>query len=833
MSSPVSSIFVPPDPSIGQAPSNFVPPDPSLGRPKSVINTQDDRNVTQKIIGGLLEGATSTIPAAATSIIHPYDALTNLIQSHKDTYSKAVDSFKSGDISGGLQHLASSGIPLIGPMADDLVDYATSEKADPEEAARKLGSVLVALGAPKAIKESPALLKSTAGRIWPDLLKADVSKDLINSYSPTDPRFNERAPGAAADIKKYAIDGNGKPVTITGNEHLASTSPSQVVTPALQANRAAMDAWHQPVQQAGITASPSNILKATQDSLKSMADPTTRQALLDEARGEINQQPLTADRLKELIEEKNGELKGFYSKDPAIQAAAKQAGAVSGKSQALLEAQAQALRDEYYNMLDPQNGGAGPREIQRRYGAIKMLQDEASAGATRNKILGETGGSAASKFTQAGLNTLDLVGAPFREGGLSEGLNRILEPFRGETDPLIKRAFANAPDSTPLPQAPSIQQRYPQSFGSRQITAGTTPPVNVQPSSGRVIITPQSSQEAIAQGIARAADTTPGVNDVGGGYRTLGPARTIFQGTEVPPTKPITVRLADGSIVPGVPLEDRGLPTDPSRTVPPVQQTSGASATPSPQPFRVGFPPEAPKQLLPRDPNNPAPNSAPIFKKDSGIPFDKVRVTDKTDALPDSGGGIGPGFGVYRVPLSEIISREDITGDKLKAADIQDYANRMKAGDEPPAAFGHYDPTTGKVTITSGSRRFAAANVAGKEDLPVAISSDYSPESGPPTEFQQGKMRNEKGQVLGGKTTREVVQKGQPVITTQNIEPANPTAPAYVSPRMRALMDEEANRQYGVKYSDLRDGSTQKAFVDSQISKNLMRLNSLMQGKVQ
>jgi hypothetical protein len=714
-------------------------------------------------------------------------------------YKEAKDSLDKGDYGLAAMHFlnyALNGIPGLGYALDDAGnDFREGDYVGGASKTAGLATTIALGSKTPQIAEGAVNAANSVKSGVSNLLKADVSKDLINAYSPTDPRFNERAPGAAADIKKYAVDANGNPVTITGNEHLASTSPTQVVTPALKANRAAMDAWHQPVQQAGITASPNNILRATQDSVKSMSDPAAKVRILDEAQGQLNQQPLTADRLKELIEEKNGELKGFYSKDPAEQAAAKQAGAASGKSQVLLEAQAQALRDEYYNMLDPQNGGAGPRELQRRYGAIKMLQDEASAGGTRNKILGETGGSTASRLTQAGLNTLDLVGAPFREGGLSEGLNRILAPFRGETDPLIKRAFANAPDSAPLPQAPPIQQRYPQSFGARQLTAGTTPPTTVLPSSGRVIITPQSSEEAIAQGIARAADTTPGANDVGGGYRTLGPARTIFQG--------------------------------------PIPDQSGVTAVPAQQPFRVGFPPEAPKQILPRDANNPAPNSTPVFPKGNGIPFDKVRVTDRTDALPNSGGGVGPGFGVYRVPLSEIISPEDISGDKLKAADIQDYAARMKAGEEPPASFGHYDPATGKVTITSGSRRFAAANVAGKGDLPVAISSDYTPEFNPPTEFQQGKMRNEKGQVMGGKTTREVVQKGQPVITTQQIEPANPTAPAYNSPRMRALMDEEATRQYGVKYSDLREGSTQKAFVDSQISKNLMRLDSLMQGKVQ
>lgn len=348
---------------------------------------------------------------------------------------------------------------------------------------------------------------------------ADPAKDLINVYSPSDPRFLERAPGAVADIKANA------PVKITSNEHLASVSPNEVVTPALQANREIMQQWHGPVQAAGFKAVPASILKATEDSLKSMSDPAKRSALMDESRRQILQEPLTADRLKSLLEEKNGELSGFYSKDESTRDAARQAGADSGKSQALLEAQKKAIANAYYNLLDPKNAGAGPREIQRRYGAIKMLQDEASNGSTRNRILAETSGSPMDKTVGAVKKAAlalgeSAVGSHFGgPAGLAVGIpeaSTILNPFNGKSDPLIARAFRNAPEPTILPKAPPIEQRYPTTGGQLSLPAG---PVVQMPGGG----SPAVPDASFVRGV-------PGMNQPPNPARALPEATTRFQG---------------------------------------------------------------------------------------------------------------------------------------------------------------------------------------------------------------------------------------------------------------------------------------------------------------
>lgn len=351
--------------------------------------------------------------------------------------------------------------------------------------------------------------KASLASLGDKLNKADTSKDLINAFgNPSDPRFIERSPIGASDIRQHGGE------TVTGIEHLASTSPTQVATRALEANREVMNRWHTPVQDRGLFASPNQILSKSLDTLKSMADPAKRQALMEDIQHRVSQEKLTPDRLKSLLEEKNGELSGFYSRDPAVQEAAKQAGADTGKSMALLEAQAQAIRDEYYNLLDPKNGGAGPREVQRRYGNIKMLQDEATA--IRNKVAGETGGTPLSKAAKSALNLVDVVASPLKEGGVAEGLKGFTRPFKGHTDPLVARAFRNAPEYSPLPEAPHISERYQTTAGVNQLEAGATELGGVSDTSGPVYnersnpIVPREQKKLGESKVFYQGDVSPG-----------------------------------------------------------------------------------------------------------------------------------------------------------------------------------------------------------------------------------------------------------------------------------------------------------------------------------
>lgn len=276
---------------------------------------------------------------------------------------------------------------------------------------------------------------------------ADPALDLIKTYKPRDARFKERVPGAIADIKQAAG------ANITGNEHLASVSPEEMVTPAFKQNRVAWDRYFAPAEERGVQAHGKQIIDATEESLKGSLSAEQRTAIMDEAVKRYGRN-IGVRELQEMLNEKNGELQPFYSKNDAVRSAAEQGGAITGRSQALLEAQGKAIRNTLYEALDPENKGAGPREIQRRYGAIRMLSNEAND--ARNAIEGEKAGTPAGKAAKTVLAGLDVLTAPLREGGLTEGFLKVPQQFRGSADPMIARAFRNAPEFQPYPEpAPS------------------------------------------------------------------------------------------------------------------------------------------------------------------------------------------------------------------------------------------------------------------------------------------------------------------------------------------------------------------------------------------
>jgi hypothetical protein len=153
---------------------------------------------------------------------------------------------------------------------------------------------------------------------------------------------------------------------------------------------------------------------------------------------------------------------------------------------------------------------------------------------------------------------------------------------------------------------------------------------------------------------------------------------------------------------------NRKPPAPPSMLEVPGTSSFGKGARTSPEPIPVPA---------------PSPAEAPA----AAAPYEFIRRTDARDNPEGTGGGVGPGFGVYRVPLDKIDAGADAMADPAKAGDIFRYADMFRAGSEPPAAFGHLDPETGRVSLTSGDRRVAAAQQAGATHLPVAIASDTPP----------------------------------------------------------------------------------------------------------
>lgn len=285
-----------------------------------------------------------------------------------------------------------------------------------------------------------------ARNAWADAVTASPAKDAINLYGITDPRAPERLPTGVSDID------HDSGADITSNEHIATTSPDYKAAPAFAQNRAVWQQWMD--QTRGRSIPPDSILQAAKDSLKGFADPVVKASILDDLESKLRQQPLSGPRLEEINSEINNELKsgGFYSRDEAARAAARAAGAQSGRSQAFLEAVGNKARDELYSMADPDNAGAGPREVQRRYGNMKMVTDPATE--DRSKIYGETAGTGLEKLQNLATSLLNLPGKAVT-GQLSNPIDGIRAIFKGESDPIVQRIFDNAPAYKPLPTPPA------------------------------------------------------------------------------------------------------------------------------------------------------------------------------------------------------------------------------------------------------------------------------------------------------------------------------------------------------------------------------------------
>lgn len=88
---------------------------------------------------------------------------------------------------------------------------------------------------------------------------------------------------------------------------------------------------------------------------------------------QVYRQKFSLEDTEQLLLETNAELEGFYAQHAGAQRAALTANPTVMK----LNAQAKALRDAIYTTLDANGQGAVPRELQRRYGSLMEVEQEA------------------------------------------------------------------------------------------------------------------------------------------------------------------------------------------------------------------------------------------------------------------------------------------------------------------------------------------------------------------------------------------------------------------------------------------------------------------------
>ncbi|HVW86456.1 MAG TPA: hypothetical protein VHB50_17340 [Bryobacteraceae bacterium] len=466
-------------------------------------------------------------------------------QQNLDLWQKAKNAYNHGDYTGAAAHAlnyALNGIP--GLQLGSALDEA-GEKFQRGDVGGGIGHTLgvatnIAIGAKGPnIVDLAMRAPATVGAVF----EAHPDIALVKALRPTpsDANFIERLPDARADVAAA-----GK---VTNNETLLKTAAV-----ARDMNRQAWEQWASPARDAGLQAAGAPIVQATVKSIPETLwreDPQQAQRIVDTARQAYGD-PLDVRTLETLLKEKNAELNAFYARAEGKQNAAVQ----SGSPEAVVKAQRDAIADSLYKLLDPQNEGAGPKEIQERYGAIRALEDAATR--RRNSIIAEQSVSPAGKAVKVAqaagkLAKLDPEAAVDTLGG---------------SDSLIRRAFANTGPARPLPTpgAAGTPLGYPGSMPpARQLAAGP-------------VVTPVPEDSSFVRSVpAQPAPPNPA--------RALPPASTIFAGP-----------APDDSFVRGVPAQPT--PPNPTRALPPAATIFAGPApddsfvrgVPAQQPFRTGFP---------------------------------------------------------------------------------------------------------------------------------------------------------------------------------------------------------------------------------------------------
>ena len=411
---------------------------------------------------GMVKGLADMITTAASG----KNPLAGVADANEQLLEKAKASFGQGHYADATGHFINYLIPG-GSAFEDIQDDLRNGNYG--HAAAKFGGLASSIVLPEKAPAIVAGVKSGAAKVG-DVVnaatKVDAPTAIIKALKPSSANadFVETLPKALGDIK--AAEPQTGP--ITSNETLIPAARA-----ALDKNREAMNVWeavptsmNTQVHGAPIAQAMTN---AAGDMMK-LEDPAGYAAVAD--RAEAYNRPFSLPELKSLLQEGNKRLNAFYNAAPDRQAA--QLGA--GLNPAVEEAKLSTIRDLYYKALDPENEGAGPRDIQQRYGAAADLLNTAMH--RRNAILGEQDLSPWERFKEDLKGTTQLT-----------RLEGHLAPAASNSDELIQKAFQAVepggvhpvPADTPIPRgrlgAPAIATPPPADTSFvRGVPAMTQPP---------------------------------------------------------------------------------------------------------------------------------------------------------------------------------------------------------------------------------------------------------------------------------------------------------------------------------------------------------------------
>lgn len=380
-------------------------------------------------------GAVKSVADALRQVGTGHNPLAGQAAENEKLFEKAKDSFHQGDYAGAAAHFLNYLVPGGAGMEDAGEDFQKGDVAHGLAKTAGMATTLAAgVKAPEIMQGAGKVADKVAGApaALSDAAKSAVRVDpaqvLVKALKPSsgNPDFVDSLPRAMGDIK--AAEAHTGP--IVDNESLITAAHK-----ALGLNRDAMYPWEAVPSDMKMQVHGAPITNAMMDAAGEMLkleDPASHAAIAQKA-GAYDR-PFTIDELKNLHEEGNKRLNGFYSAAPDKQSAM----LGSGLNPAVEEAKVAAIRDLRYKALDPENEGAGPREIQQRYGDIADILNAAMK--RRNTSIGSQPISPA-----AGLREEILANARiFKHGDVTPP----------NADALIKKAFENVEPGGAHPAPP-------------------------------------------------------------------------------------------------------------------------------------------------------------------------------------------------------------------------------------------------------------------------------------------------------------------------------------------------------------------------------------------
>lgn len=296
--------------------------------------------------------------------------------------------------------------------------------------------------------------------------------------------FPETTPGALSDIKTY------------GNPRVATVKDTlEAATPTINRLQATMDRWVNNGTRYNAELNGDVLVNATRQAIPDLIwqrDPATANQIVREAQAAFGGRRFPVDRVRDWL--RTGNSSRFYS-----QAGYKQnAAALSGTAPAIEAAQTDAMRAELYPLLDPANGGAGPREVQSRTSDVINARNNASR--REPQVAGEGAASGWEGLANMLTSAARIAGAPFQHQDIATSLRQFWSPMEGKTNLMLRALYKQIPQAPPIPEPPTIAPGgatvpVVPGYNSRQLPQGTAPftqgTITINPSAQRGPIVPR------------------------------------------------------------------------------------------------------------------------------------------------------------------------------------------------------------------------------------------------------------------------------------------------------------------------------------------------------